>query len=102
MNPEILFVKPSRFEDTLKYMDYISNDVILHINFHSLEKKISQRVMDFVSGAIFIKEGNIVVLGENVICVIPKGKTYIMDYKTMGETVTEVTYDEEEEIRPNF
>ena len=42
MNAEILFVKPSRFEDTLKYIDYISNDVILHINFHTLEKKRSE------------------------------------------------------------
>ena len=102
MNAEILFVKPSRFEDTEKYMDYISNNVILHVNFHSLDKKTSQRVMDFISGAVFIKEGNIVVLGENVICVVPKGTTYVMDYKTMGETVMEMTYDEEEEIRPNF
>ena len=46
---DIVFAKPNKFENIIKYMDYVSNDVILHINFQDLDSKTAQRVLDFFS-----------------------------------------------------
>ncbi|MGL5657242.1 MAG: cell division protein SepF [Fusobacteriaceae bacterium] len=98
---DIVFVKPNKFENIMKYMDYISEDVILHINFQDLDAKTSQRVLDFVSGAAYIKDAIIVTPGESVFCVLPKSKEYIMDYRNNTSSLIDPRYDEEEEIRPN-
>lgn len=100
MSIDIVFVKPAKFEDIIKYMDHISNDVILHINFHDLDAKTSQRVIDFVSGAVYIKDGVILNPGEQVFCIIPKSKQHIMEYRNNFSNVIDPRYDEEEEIRP--
>lgn len=98
---DIVFVKPNKFENIMKYMDYISDEVILHINFQDLDAKTSQRVLDFVSGAAYIKDAIIVTPGESVFCVLPKSKEYIMDYRNNTSSLIDPRYDEEEEIRPN-
>lgn len=98
---DIVFAKPNKFENIIKYMDYVSNDVILHINFQDLDSKTAQRVLDFVSGAAYIKDAIIVTPGESVFCVLPKSKEYIMDYRNTAPGLIDPRHDEEEEIRPN-
>lgn len=98
---DIVFVKPTKFESIVNCMEHISNDVILHINFEALDAKTSQRVLDFVSGAAYIKEAIIVSPGETAFCVLPKTKDYTIDYKNNVTSVIDPRYDEEEEIRPN-
>ena len=98
---DIVFAKPNKFENIIKYMDYVSNDVILHINFQDLDSKTAQRVLDFVSGAAYIKDAIIVTPGESVFCVLPKSKKYVMDYRNTAPGLIDSRHDEEEEIRPN-
>lgn len=95
---DIIFIKPNKFEDVVKYMEYIDNDVIVHVNIHDLDRTASQRVVDFLSGAVYIKDGTIVNPGEKTFCILPKNKQFMMDYKNYTTQVIDPRYDEEEEI----
>ena len=94
---DIVFVKPKKYEDCKKCVEYIKKDKIVHINLMDLDAKESQRILDYISGAVYIKEGEIVNPGENIFCTIPKNKNHILDYKVRSES-----YDEEEEIVPIY
>lgn len=96
---DIIFLKPTKFEDSLKCVEHIKNEKILHINLSELDSEKSQRVLDFISGAVHIQEGQIINPGEKIYCSIPKDKTYQLDYK---ESSTKSSFDEEEEIIPRY
>ncbi|MGL5964384.1 MAG: cell division protein SepF [Fusobacteriaceae bacterium] len=95
---DIIFIKPSRFEDIIKYMEYIDKEVVVHINIHDLDKNAAQRVVDFITGAVYIKEGSIINPGEKIYCVIPKDKKFVMQYKNNSESNLGLKQDEVEEI----
>lgn len=95
---EIIFIKPSRFEDIIKYMEYIDKDVIVHINIHDLDRTASQRVIDFISGAVYIKEGTILNPGDKSYCIIPKEKKFAMHYRNSSGSPLDPRQDEVEEI----
>ncbi|MGL4308481.1 cell division protein SepF [Cetobacterium sp. SF1] len=100
---EIVFMKPRRFEDCMKCIEYIRNEKIVHINLGELDGETSQRILDFISGAVYIQEGEVVNPGENVFCTIPRNKKYMMDYKGKAQNTQSVKYeDEEEEIIPKY
>ena len=75
MDYDIVFFKPTRFEDCMKCIEYIKKDKIVHVNLFGLESDVQQRILDFLSGAIFIQEGKIINPGEKVFCTIPKQKS---------------------------
>lgn len=100
MDYDIVFFKPAKFEDCKKCIEYIKKDKIVHINLFGLEAELQQRILDFLSGAIFIQEGKIINPGEKVFCSIPKSKEYYMDYADKSKVNQK--YDEEEEIIPNY
>lgn len=94
---DIVFVKPRKFEDCVKCVEHIKKDRIVHINLLDLDAKESQRILDYISGAVYIKGGQIENPGENIFCTIPKNRTYLFEYKAKHES-----YDEEEEIIPSY
>lgn len=100
---DIIFFKPERFEDSMECIDYIKEDKIVHVNLFGLEAEMQQRILDFLSGAIFIQEGQIVNVGEQVFCTIPKTTNHLMAYRTKHESVvSEDDNNEEEEIIPIY
>ncbi len=99
---DILFLKPQRFEEVVKYIEYITNGTIIHLNCEELDGKTSQRVIDFINGAVYIVEGIIVNPSTNIYCFVPKGKEYSVEYRSSSEDILDSSNDEEEEIRPTF
>lgn len=95
-NADIVFVKPEKFEDCVKCAGYIKDDKIVCINLSQLDDKDSRRVLDYITGAIYITAAEIVNVGNKIFCSIPSGKTYVND------TQRENSYNEEEEIIPSF
>lgn len=92
---DIVFVKPKNFEDCQKCIEHIKGERIVHINLAELEREESQRILDYISGAVYIKEGEIIVLGDGIFCAIPKDKNYQFEYKTGNS-------GEIEEIKRNY
>lgn len=101
MNYDIAFFKPKKFEECLKYIEYIKAQKYVHVNLSGVSDSVKKRILDFLSGALFIQEGNIIFLGENIICTVPKNGHYFLDYENVVKTDFE-SFDEEEEIVPKF
>lgn len=93
-NAEIVFVKPEKFEDCIKCAEYIKTDKIVNINLAQLDDKDSRRVLDYIAGAIFITNAEIINVGNKIFCSIPSGKSYYIDSPKIS------SYNEEEEIVP--
>ena len=101
MDVNIVFIKPTKFEDCMKCIEHIKKDRIVHINLFDLDANDSQRIQDYISGAVYIQEGQIVNPGEKVFCTIPKNKKLVFEYKDRN-SVMDSRYDEEEEIIPSY
>ena len=103
---DIIFIKPKSFEDSKKIVNYILEDKILHINLTSSDKKIFQRVLDFISGAIYLKEAKLLNPAENIYLSIPKEVSFSLNEEDEENEdkvdLVDLRYDEEEEIKPIF
>ncbi|HAS79318.1 MAG TPA: cell division protein SepF [Fusobacteriaceae bacterium] len=103
---DIIFIKPKSFEDSKKIVNYIVEDKILHINLTSSDKKIFQRVLDFISGAIYLKEAKLLNPAENIYLSIPKEVSFSLNEEDEENEdkvdLVDLRYDEEEEIKPIF
>jgi cell division inhibitor SepF len=85
---EIVFIKPTRIEDCAKCLPIIKEDKILHIDLSAVEYDKAQRIIAYISGAMFMQEGQLVNPADNIYCTIPR----------MAQFSTLATTDEETEI----
>ncbi|MCK5780037.1 MAG: cell division protein SepF [Psychrilyobacter sp.] len=102
---EIVLIKPKTFEDSKRIVNSVVEEKILHIDLTSTDKKISQRILDFISGAIYIKGATLLNPTENVFLSVPKAVNCLWsdEEKEYSKSNTvDLRYDEEEEIKPNF
>lgn len=99
---DIVFIKPKKFEEIINYMEYINNEIILHLNVTDLDKEVSQRVVDFISGAAYAKDAQVLTLGNGVFCILPHSKEFKIEYKSAySGSIIDTRDNEEEEIRPS-
>lgn len=105
---EVIFFKPESLLDCTKLGDWILNEKIIILNFEDVETKIAQRVIDFVSGALYVKGATIVEMGKNVQCCVPNNYVAVIDipgYKSGNEVFlgeNELRRNEVEEIKPKY
>lgn len=95
-NVDIVFLKPSKFEDCVICAKYIKEDKIVNMNLSQLDDKDSRRVLDYVAGAIFITKADIVNVGNRIFCSVPADKSFLNE--TDRESVRDRDYETEEEI----
>jgi cell division inhibitor SepF len=96
---DIIFFKPTRYEECTKYIKHLRRKEIVHINLSEMGDEDAQRILDFVSGAIFIQEGEVVNLGNKIYCVIPKPNEYMEAYKGGKKSLGKYDDEEEEIVR---
>ena len=105
---ELIFLRPKKLDDCRKIVSHIKDEKIVHINLEDLNEKLSQRVLDFISGAIYIKEAQFLNPTKNIFVSIPKGRTFYQDetvkisHKDQVSEMLDLRYDEEEAIKPKF
>ena len=89
-NIDIVFLKPTRFEDCVICADYIKEDKIVNMNLSQLDDNDSRRVLDYIAGAIFITKAEIVNVGNKIFCSIPSNRNFL------NEMNRDTSHDEEE------
>ncbi len=104
---DVIFIKPKSFEDSKRMVSYIVENKILHINLTSTDKKMYRRILDFISGAIYLKEANLINPSDKVFLSIPKEVTFQYDELELDENpkksdLMDLRFNEEEEIKPIF
>ena len=89
-NIDIVFLKPTKFEDWVVCVNYIKEDKIVNMNLSQLDDNDSRRILDYIAGAIFITKAEIVNVGNKIFCSIPSNKNFL------NEMNRETSHDEEE------
>ena len=89
-NIDIVFLKPTKFEDCVICADYIREDKIVNMNLSQLDDNDSRRVLDYIAGAIFITKAEIVNVGNKIFCSIPSNRNFL------NEMNRDTSHDEEE------
>ena len=89
-NIDIVFLKPTKFEDCVVCANYIKDDKIVNMNLSQLDDNESRRVLDYIAGAIFITKAEIVNVGNKIFCSIPSNRNFL------NEMNRETSHDEEE------
>jgi len=89
-NVDIVFLKPTKFEDCVICANYIKEDKIVNMNLSQLDDNESRRVLDYIAGAIFITKAEIVNVGNKIFCSIPSNRNFL------NEMNRETSHEEEE------
>lgn len=76
-----IFVNPKSFGECKKIADFIKNDKLVTLNLENVKPKDAQRILDFLSGAISIKEAKWIPISKNVYTSVPKNINFLYDGK---------------------
>lgn len=79
---QTVFVDPRSFNDCTKIAKYIKDDKMVTLNLEYLDNKEAQRMMDFLSGAMSIKEAKFVEISKKVYTSIPKSMKFHYEGKS--------------------
>ncbi|MGY0393803.1 cell division protein SepF [Fusobacterium sp.] len=87
-NCQTIFLDPKAFSDCRKIVDYIRADKMVTLNLEYLDEDTAIRLMNFLSGAMTVKESNYLVISKKVYTIVPKSmKVYYEDKKTMNPRI---------------
>ncbi|MFK4786185.1 cell division protein SepF [Fusobacterium sp. MFO224] len=78
-NYQSVIVDLKKYEDCKKIAKYIKNDKVVTLNLEYLDKETAQRIIDFLSGAMCIKEARLIDISENVYVSVPKDMNVFFD-----------------------
>jgi len=67
----VVLVKPDRFEDATSIADHLKNKRTVVLNLESTSKEISRRLVDFLSGVAYAKEGQIKRVANSTFIITP-------------------------------
>lgn len=85
---QTIFLDPKTFSDCRKIVDYIRADKMVTLNLEFLDEETAIRLMNFLSGAMTVKEANYLVISKKVYTVVPKSmKVYYEDKKIMNPRI---------------
>jgi cell division inhibitor SepF len=67
----VVLVKPERFEDATAIADHLRGKRTVVLNLESTSKDISRRLVDFLSGVAYAKEGQIKRVANSTFIITP-------------------------------
>ena len=68
---KVIVMQPENFEDAQEICDYLKEKKPTVINLESVAKENAQRVIDFLSGAVYALEGSIQKVANGIFIVAP-------------------------------
>ncbi|STO31674.1 Cell division protein SepF [Fusobacterium necrogenes] len=81
-NYQTIFLDPKTYSDCKKIVDYIRADKMVTLNLEYLDELTAVRLMNFISGAMTVKEATYLMISKKVYTVVPKSmKVYYEDKK---------------------
>lgn len=85
---QTIFLDPKTYSDCKKIVDYIRADKMVTLNLEYLDEQTAVRLMNFLSGAMTVKDANYLMISKKVYTVIPKSmKVYYEDKKIISPKI---------------
>ena len=80
---EVIIKKPTCFEDAMEVCDLLKEEHAIIINFENIDHELAQKMMDFISGAIYALNAKIHQISKFIFCVSPENVDISGDYFNM-------------------
>jgi len=71
--PTIVHITPEAFEDVMDIAKSLQDKIIVTMNLALLDVPLSQRIIDFASGAVYALDGGVMKLANNVYLLAGQG-----------------------------
>ncbi|MDO4690332.1 MAG: cell division protein SepF [Fusobacterium sp.] len=71
-NFSTVFIDPKQFEDCKKIAKYINLEKMITINLENLNQNTAQRILDFLAGAMEVKNASFAQIAKNVYTIVPE------------------------------
>jgi cell division inhibitor SepF len=78
---KVIVCEAEQFEEVTAIVDHIKNKKQVILNFENTRPDISQKIIDFVSGAVYALNGQCLQLGQNIFAFAPSSVEIIKDKK---------------------
>lgn len=65
--------EPKSIDDAKRVIEYLSNGYAVLLNLENSDNALSQRIVDVVSGALFLLDGDYSIITDDIYLMAPKG-----------------------------
>jgi cell division inhibitor SepF len=79
----VIVCEPERFEEAQAIADHLKNRRQVVLNFEATRPEVSQKIIDFISGAVYALEGQSQQLGQNIFLFAPSSVEITSDNKSL-------------------
>lgn len=77
----VVVLSPESFEEARDIADHLKAKKPCVINLEGLEKEVSRRIVDFLSGAVYAVDGNIQKVSAGIFLIAPYNVSIMGDFK---------------------
>ena len=78
---KVVVIKPANFDDAKEIADHLKDRKPVVVNLELLEKDVAHKIFDFLSGAIYVLDGGIQRVSNNIYLIAPYNVTILGDFK---------------------
>lgn len=86
---QVVLVKPERFDDGIGIADHLNQNKTVVLNLENADRETCRRLLDFLSGAAYVRKGNIKKVARSTYIITPSqvnvlGEVLSEDFDTTG------------------
>lgn len=70
---QVVLVKPERYEDVKAIADHLNDKKTVVLNLESVDRELSRRIVDFLSGVTYANHGNMRKVSKATLLMVPNG-----------------------------
>lgn len=85
---ELIIRQPSSFDDSQDIVDLLKQDRAIIVNLENVDRELAQKMMDFISGAIYALDAKIHQISGCIFCISPAKVDISGDYFAMISETT--------------
>ncbi len=78
---KVVVTQPETFDDAQDVCDHLKNKKPVIVNLEELDKELAQRIIDFLSGAVYALDGNIQKVSSGIFVIAPNNVDIMSDFK---------------------
>ncbi|MBQ3053331.1 MAG: cell division protein SepF [Clostridia bacterium] len=78
---KVVVIKPADFDEAKEIADHLKDRKPVVVNLELLEKDVAHKIFDFLSGAIYVLDGGIQRVSNNIYLIAPYNVTILGDFK---------------------
>jgi len=78
---KVVVTQPETFDDAQDACDHLKNKKPVIVNLEEVDKELAQRIIDFLSGAVYGLDGNIQKVSSGIFVIAPNNVDIMSDFK---------------------